>query len=593
MSRNPQVLLDSFVQGSYDASYGFAGLEEVIVAHDLDSVLPALGRVEQAVTRGFHAAGFICYEAAAGLNPNLSTQPPGAFPLLWFGVFRERILRDPCDMTGEETNDGWQTSGWRISCDRHRYNAAIDRIREQIANGDTYQVNFTARQRFRFDGSAHAYYRDLCRSQSAPFCAFLDIGRYQVLSASPELCFSLRDGLLTARPMKGTARRGRWPEEDTEMREALRGSAKERAENLMIVDLLRNDLGIVAETGSVRVESLFTVETLETLHQMTSTITARLKPGTCIVELLRALFPCGSVTGAPKRRTMEIITGLEDSPRGVYTGCIGYISPAEGKIDAYEAIFNVAIRTVVIDAQTGMAELGIGSGVTWESRAGDEYAECLLKGSFARPPAPEFQLIETLLFEPGRGYFLLKRHLARLARSVGYFNFALDMEPVERRLASFGAGLSGNSKVRVLLARNGDISLEAAPVFRDPPGAPLPVTLAGAKVDSSDRFLYHKTTNRPCYTGELALYPGCCDVIFRNERDEVTEGANHNLVARLGGRLVTPPVACGLLPGVFREELLARGEIEERVITQKELIAAEEIYLINSVRKWRRVRLGR
>jgi para-aminobenzoate synthetase/4-amino-4-deoxychorismate lyase len=592
MSRNPQVLLDSFVQGSYGASYGFAGLEEVIVAHDLDSVLPALGRVEQAVAQGFHAAGFICYEAASGLNPNLSTQYPGPFPLLWFGVFRERILRNPHDVTGEETNDGWRTSDWRISCGRHRYNAAIDRIREQIANGDTYQVNFTARQRFRFDGSARAYYRDLCRSQSASFCAFLDIGRYQVVSASPELCFSLCAGLLTARPMKGTARRGRWPEEDLEMREALRGSAKERAENLMIVDLLRNDLGIVAETGSVRVESLFTVETLETLHQMTSTITARLKPGISIVELLRALFPCGSVTGAPKRRTMEIIAGLEDSPRGVYTGCIGYISPAAGKTNAYEAVFNVAIRTVVIDSQTGMAELGIGSGVTWESRADDEYAECLLKGSFARSPAPEFQLIETLLFEPGSGYFLLKRHLARLDRSAGYFNFALDMESVERRLTLFGEGLSGNSKVRLLLAKTGDISLEAAPVFRDPPGAPLPVTLASAKVDSSDRFLYHKTTNRSSRTEELARHPGCCDVIFCNERDEVTEGANHNLVVRLGGRLVTPSVACGLLPGVFREELLARGEIEERVVTRKELIDAEEVYLINSVRKWRRVRLG-
>ncbi|MFZ3207591.1 MAG: aminodeoxychorismate synthase component I [Geobacteraceae bacterium] len=592
MSRIPQVLLDSFVQGDYGASYGFAGLEEVIVAHDLDDVLPALARVEQAVALGFHAAGFICYEAASGLNPNFSTQPPGPFPLLWFGIFRERILRNPSDMRGEETNGGWRTSDWRISCDRQRYNAAIDRIREFISLGDTYQVNFTARQRFRFDGSARAYYRDLCRSQSASFCAFLDIGRYQVLSASPELCFSLRDGLLTARPMKGTARRGRWTDEDAKMREALRGSAKERAENLMIVDLLRNDLGIVAETGSVRVESLFTVETLETLHQMTSTITARLKPDTCIVELLSALFPCGSVTGAPKRRTMEIIAGLEDSPRGVYTGCIGYISPTGGKTNAYEAVFNVAIRTVVIDAQTGMAELGIGSGVTWESRADDEYAECLIKGSFALSPTPEFQLIETLLFEPGSGYFLLNRHLARLARSVGYFNFALDMEPVERLLASFGEGLSGNSKIRVLLAGNGDISLETAPVLCDPPGTPLTVTLADAKVDSSDRFLYHKTTNRSSYTEELALHPGCCDVIFCNERDEVTEGANHNLVVRLGGRLVTPPVACGLLPGVFREELLAREEIEERVVTRKELIDAEEVYLINSVRKWRRVRLG-
>jgi para-aminobenzoate synthetase/4-amino-4-deoxychorismate lyase len=342
---------------------------------------------------------------------------------------------------------------------------------------------------------------------------------------------------------------------------------------------------MVSQTGSVAVRSLFDVETLETVHQMTSTISSRLRQGIGIVELFQALFPCGSVTGAPKKRTMEIITGLENAPRGIYTGCIGFVSPGP------EAVFSVAIRTIVIDTKTGRGTMGVGSGVTYDSRPGDEYAECLSKGRFAQVRRPDFQLIETILFEEDNGFFLLERHLARLQHSAAYFGFRLDSDNVRKALSARSTALVESHKVRLLLSRKGTFSIQAELVSAERPDALLLVALSEKKVDSRDPFLFHKSTHRPMYTVEPAMRPECIDVIFRNERDELTEGASNNIVVRINGEMVTPPLESGLLPGVFREELLERGEIRERVVTANQLKLAEEIHLINSVRRWRRVRL--
>jgi para-aminobenzoate synthetase/4-amino-4-deoxychorismate lyase len=366
MNGVPRVILESHECGK-GRSFRFSGIVEEITAVTPADVIPALRRVQSCVAKGFHAAGFLSYEAASAFDAALTTKAPGDFPLLWFGIFAERYATAGSDLTGPQECSEYSIADWASSVSPAAYAAAIGRIREYIAGGDTYQVNYTLRQRFGFTGSGPAFYRDLCRSQRAPHCAFLDAGRYSILSASPELFFRLKDGRLTTRPMKGTAKRGRWMDEDMEIMAGLKESAKERAENLMIVDLLRNDMGRVSETGSVQVASLFDVERLATVQQMTSTITSRLRPGTDIVKLFRALFPCGSVTGAPKKRTMEIIAELEDSPRGLYTGCIGYLSPGS------EAVFSVAIRTVVIDRKTGSGELGLGSGITWDSVAEGEY----------------------------------------------------------------------------------------------------------------------------------------------------------------------------------------------------------------------------
>jgi para-aminobenzoate synthetase/4-amino-4-deoxychorismate lyase len=341
---------------------------------------------------------------------------------------------------------------------------------------------------------------------------------------------------------------------------------------------------MVSATGSVAVRSMFDIEPLETVHQMTSTITSRLKEGVGIVELLQALFPCGSVTGAPKKRTMEIIAELENMRRGIYTGCIGFISPGP------EAVFSVAIRTIVIDTESGKGEMGVGSGITFDSRAGDEYAECLAKGRFALEQRPEFQLIETMLFEDG-ALFLLERHMGRLRRSAAYFGFRLNEEPILRALAARTAPLSGSHKVRLLLSRKGTFAIQSEPIDKDPPGTVHLAAIASKRVDSRDPFIFNKTTHRPHNGCEQEKRQECVDILFLNERGEVAEGAYHNIVVRTEGALITPPLESGLLPGVFREELLERGEIRERVITAEELKAAEEIHLINSVRKWRRVRL--
>jgi para-aminobenzoate synthetase/4-amino-4-deoxychorismate lyase len=584
VKRSGIALFESFDRRRDTASFLFANLEDEIIARIPAEVLPALRRVEAAVARGRHAAGFISYEAAPGLDPSLPGRLGEAVPLVRFGIFRHRRTIPPGHLAmAAET--GYRTDAWRPSWTPAEHAAAVARIREYIAAGDTYQVNLTFRQRFAFAGDPFSFYRDLCRSQLAPFCAWLDLGNDCILSASPELFFRLTDGTITVRPMKGTAPRGRWWEEDEKARQGLREDPKERAENLMIVDLLRNDLGKVAETGSVAVHSLFDVETLPTIHQMTSTITARLRSGTGVADIIAALFPCGSVTGAPKRRSMEIIAELEDSPRSAYTGSIGYISPGP------EAVFSVAIRTALIDREQGTGELGVGSGITWDSRADAEYTECLAKGRFALAGMPEFQLVETMLYQEGGGYFLLNRHLARLKNSAAYYGFTFNPGPIIDTLARRAAPLPGCHKVRLLLDRAGTFAIATELL---PPAAGdsvYTVAFARVPVDSADPFLYHKTTHRPLYREELERRPDCSDVIFLNEQGAVTEGANNNIVAKISGVLVTPPRACGLLGGVFREELLERGEIVERVIKREELERAEEIWLINSVRKWRRARL--
>lgn len=572
-----RVLLESGRPGEFGASWRFDGLVRTVTAETPADVLPALAEIETAVSAGYHAAGYLGYEAASGLIPHLATMPAGNFPLLSFGIFRERISvhTEERNSEGEYGIAAWESS---LSADEHA--ASVDRIRELIAAGDTYQVNFTFRRRFRFRGDPFAWYRDLRRSQPAPFNAFLHDGRFALLSASPELFFSLHGGELTVRPMKGTAARRPDPEEDHEAARRLSLDPKERAENLMIVDLLRNDLGMISRTGSVRTESLFDVETLPTVHQMTSTVRSQLARDAGLIDIFRALFPCGSVTGAPKRRTMEIIAGLEGSSRGPYTGCIGYISPGP------EAVFSVAIRTAVVDFETGRGELGIGSGVTWDSRPDAEYAECRTKARFAEENSGTFRLIESLLLADGL-YPRLDRHLGRLARSAAHFGFSFNQSDARRELALCAERTQGKAKVRFLLSADGGMEAAAVPLGFQPE-EPLKVALSHVNLDPGDPFLYHKTTLRELYERELSAHAGADEVLLVNERGEVTEGCFHSVAVEKEGRLVTPPLSCGLLPGVMREELLEHGELTEGIVTPADLRNAGEFLLFNSVRGIRR-----
>ncbi|MDP6775485.1 MAG: aminodeoxychorismate synthase component I, partial [Candidatus Latescibacteria bacterium] len=367
---SPIVRLESHNRQRESRSFAFGGFRRKVSASQPEEVVPALQEVIREVGGGRHAAGYLSYEAASGLDPVLTTRASGALPLVWFGIFDRREEADPEAL---DSGAAYALSEWKPTTSREDYDRSIQRIRAYIEAGDTYQVNHTIRMEAAFSGDPVSFYRDLCRSQRASYCAYLDLGRHKVLSASPELFFSLEEGVLTTRPMKGTRPRGRWESEDLALADQLRSAEKDRAENLMIVDLLRNDLGRVADTGSVSVPALWEVERYETVWQMTSTVTARLKRGVGTSDILRALFPCGSVTGAPKVRTMEIIAELETSPRGVYTGSIGYISPGP------EIAFNVAIRTVWIDTDAGRAEFGVGGGITYDSSESGEYAECMVK----------------------------------------------------------------------------------------------------------------------------------------------------------------------------------------------------------------------
>ncbi|HKP13360.1 MAG TPA: aminodeoxychorismate synthase component I, partial [Blastocatellia bacterium] len=450
---------------------------------------------------------------------------------------------------------------------------------ERIADGDTYQVNYTFPLKSRFGGDARSWYADLKAAQQADYCAYLDTGRHLILSLSPELFFERRGARLTTRPMKGTAARGRFLEEDDERAAGLRASAKDAAENLMIVDLLRNDLGKIAVTGSVRVPRLFAVERYPTLLQMTSTVEAECRPDTGLLDIFKALFPCGSITGAPKLRTMEIIRELEPRPRGVYTGAIGLVRPGG------DAVFNVAIRTLVLDKQTGEVTFGVGGGITADSTAAAEYDECALKAGFLSRRAKPFQLVETLLLERG-AYFLLERHLERMKASARYFGFVWDEESARAALDEIRlAHPRGGWRVRLLCADDATVTGAAEAMGLDAERR-YRVALAARPVDANDAMLFHKTTDRRAYEDEVRRRPDVDDIIFWNERGEVTESAIANVVLIDEGRKWTPPRACGLLRGTLAAELISAGELSERVITKAELERAQTFYLINSVRKW-------
>ena len=555
----------------------FVNPVRVVVAETAADVAAALREIDRSVEEeGLYAAGYLAYEAGAAFGLATYAPDPDAPPLLWFGLFRDY---EPVDAPAADTT--YSFGEWQPSLAFDVYEAAIGRIKDAIAAGDTYQINYTFPLRATFEGDPWALFTNLAAAQRADYCAYVDMGRFVVCSASPELFFRL-DGLtLTSRPMKGTAPRGLTSADDRRQIDWLRNSEKNRAENVMIVDMIRNDFGRIARTGSVAVPALFTIERYPTLLQMTSTVTA--ETASPLSEILAATFPCASITGAPKVSTMRIINDLEPNPRGVYTGSIGFIAPGR------RAQFNVAIRTATIDRQRGRAVYHVGSGVVWDSDARDEYDECLLKARVlhARPDnAADFRLLESLRWTPDEGYFLLEYHLKRLVESAEYFNFRLDRAAVESALAEAAAALPGPSKIRLLADRAGQIESEALPLEKGAPPVPLGVGLALQPVSPADVYLYHKTTRREAYDAARASRPDCDDVILWNERGELTESTVANLVLEIDGRRYTPPASSGLLAGTMRACLLERGELTERVLLPADLSRASRIWLINSVRGW-------
>jgi len=591
-ARAPFVLLDDNLSPGGGA-YLFENPVEVLCCDRPEELGDALVRLDAAGARGLYAAGYLAYELGYLLEPKLTPLLPDRrdVPLLWLGLFRAPQRLDGAsvaDWLRARAGTMGPVTDLRLSATREAYLEALQRVKDYIAAGDVYQINLTFKCLFQCAGDALALYAALRERQQVAYGALLRLPDHDVLSLSPELLLQVVDGVALAKPMKGTAARGATPAEDEAERDWLRRDEKSRAENLMIVDLLRNDLGRVAEVGSVGVPELFAIESYPTVHQMVSSVTGRLRPGTTPRRLIEALFPCGSITGAPKVRAMEIIRELELEPRGVYTGAIGMIAPNG------DMMLNVAIRTAVID-RAGRGQMGVGSGIVYDSDPDAEFAECLLKARFLTDEPP-FRLIETLRWTPAEGFYLLDRHFARLAASAAHFDFPCDLNEIERALENAVAGaLNSCLRVRLLLNHRGAPGVTATAIAVPDESAQMTFVVSDRPVDPEDAFLYHKTTRRKLYESELArcqAATGCDEVVFLNVHGKLTEGSRTNLFVERGGRLLTPPLTCGLLPGTLRGALLddPRRETQERPLTLADLDAADRIFLGNSVRGLRPAR---
>jgi len=575
----------------------FSQPQHIITTQNLDEVILALQEVEKLIdTASLHAAGFVSYEAAPAFDKALITHSTqDGFPYLWFGLYLT-----PRVVTLPEPDSAKETLSWLPTIDRNTYNTAIQQIKDCIAEGTTYQVNYTMRLRTEFKSDPWNFFLHLAQTQNN-HAAYIDTGRFVIASASPELFFKLNGNTITGRPMKGTVKRGRTTLEDKEQAEWLHNSEKNRAENVMIVDMIRNDLGRIAKIGSVHVPELFTTEKYSTLWQMTSTVQATTYAS--ITNTFKALFPCASITGAPKVSTMRIISELESTPRKIYTGSIGHIAPDR------KATFNVAIRTALIDKETHIAEYGVGGGIVWDSTSTDEYNEALLKARVLTESPPQFSLLETMLWTPEEGFFLREKHIARLLDSAEYFDFPINTrwlssperceaemkdvskppvpkEIIETYLDEISSNFTSPQRVRLLLDKNGNLTHEAKPFLRTDNNLPMKVCVAKESINSENIFLFHKTTHRKIYDAARKDFPDYDDVLLYNEKNELTEFTIGNLVVEIDSKLYTPPITCGLLAGTFRQYLLETGQVGEKVIPIDELNQCSRIFLVNSVRRW-------
>lgn len=582
----PFVLLDDARADGAEARL-FMKPVEVVEARAQEDVAAALGRLDEARAAGLHAAGFISYEAGLALEDKLTrlrrTLGEGEPPLLWFGLFEQMdriataeipaLLPDPAGGHTGEPEPRITQSG---------YEKAFDKAQRFIAAGDIYQTNLTFGCDVKFSGHPLAIYARLRSASLAGYGGVVWTGAHWLLSLSPELFFSLADGRITARPMKGTAVRQADPKADLAAREELQSDPKQRAENLMIVDLLRNDLSRVAAPGSVDVPSLFHVETYPTVHQMTSTVTADIAPGTSATDLIRTIYPCGSITGAPKIRAMEIIDELERAPRDPYTGSIGWIDPSG------DAAFNVAIRTLVLDEGATSATLGLGSGIIADSRAGDEWRECLTKGAFVTEGQPRFDLVETMRFDPVEGIKQLEKHLARMKASARALGFAFDRHAARNELQAATFRVKEPVKIRLLLSQQGRFAIEVRPI-PEASAEPVFVAIAARNANPADFRLRHKTTARSVYDDASGGHD-MFETLLEDGEGFLTEGCFTNLFVERGGQLLTPPLARGLLPGILRETLIEAGRAVEQDLTREDL--ADGFLIGNAVRGLIKARLA-
>lgn len=566
--------------------------------------------VAQDLRDGLHAVVVGDYE----FGRNLERAQPGDAPLRFLLYARcERLSRDEVDAWLARQDGGGAPSIAGVahvakSVSRDAFDAAIAAVHDALRAGDSYQINYTYRLNFDMFGPPPALYRRLRARQPVRYGALIALpdGAW-VVSCSPELFVEKRGDVLRARPMKGTAPRSADPREDAAAAAFLASDPKNRAENVMIVDLLRNDVSRIARTGTVKVPALFSVEPYASVWQMTSTVEAGWRDGTTFAQMLRALFPCGSITGAPKHKTMELIDAIESTPRGLYTGAIGWLDASHGgAAGCGDFCLSVAIRTLTLDPagyDTGRAatvnvgrrrgRMGVGAGIVLDSVAADEYAECELKARFLTDADPGFQLFETTAATRADGIRHLERHLARLQRSADAFGFRVDTDALRREIDARCAALDGDGpyRMKLALAKDGAVEIIAVPL-KPLPAGPVGVMLASAHgfapTRTDDALLLHKTTRRAEYdrAWQAAEALGGFDLLFVNERGEVTEGGRSNLFVKLDGVWVTPPLSCGVLPGVMRGVLLDDPAVgaQERVLTLDDVLNADELMICNALR---------
>jgi Anthranilate/para-aminobenzoate synthases component I len=539
-------------------------------------------------------AGYLTYEASYGLEQRLSTLGGRmtSFPenLGWFGVFNTPYIFDhwrgkwnrPLPVQTRCQGPLKQVPAITVknTISEPLYKNKLRSIRRFIALGHTYQINFTYDVLLHTDCAAFDLYCRLRENQKAAYCSFISLNGLCIASFSPELFFRKNNRSICVMPMKGTAARGRFAEEDRSISDGLSHDVKNQSENIMIVDLMRNDLGKVCSIGSVKTHGLFKVETLPTVHQMTSTVKGILKPATTTGQIIKSLLPSGSVTGAPKIRSMEIIHGLEQGNRGVYCGTIGFISP-QGN-----SVFSVPIRTLQSTRRKGHWKYRVGGAIIWDSKASEEWRECAVKTSFLTKQKPAFELFESILWEKRLVY--KNDHVNRLKRSAQYFDFPFDPAEIVSLLASIEKKLINHSpqKIRVFLNRNGALRWDHCTLTDHKSSFPATITLAPGIIDEQNPLMFHKTTTRPWYTeASSRIKQGLFfDLIFKNSKGEITEGSRSNIFIRKNDMLYTPPLSCGLLPGVLRQNLLRRGNCMEEIIKPRDLEKADSIYCGNSVR---------
>lgn len=588
IGRSGTVLLDGAGGHPGSVSLLFHDPISELIAHAPGQVSDVLAQVEAVCREGYHVAGYLSYEAGYAAwedrFPVFRTEHPlpGGLPLAWFGVFEEHHVLE-ADLV-----ERWAAEGEGVLIpDLHPAEEAavfkqrVQDVRALIHEGDVYQINHTTRFVGSFEGDPARLYRSVRKRQPVAFGGFLRIGDVSVLSFSPELFFQQAGRRMETEPMKGTAPRGTTPEQDYHFKKWLGTDEKNQAENLMIVDLLRNDLSMISEPGSVVVPDRFRVQSLPSVHQMTSRIQSTLREEVDFEGVMRALFPCGSITGAPKLRAMQRIAALETGPRGVYCGAIGYVTGAGAE---RRSVFSVAIRTAVLQGTD--LTLGAGGGIVWDSDPEEEWRETLLKTRFfSSSPAPaSLQLIETMRADEAGRIPWLSWHIDRLKASAAALGFRLDPGKVESALEARISGNDAEQRIRLLLASGGEVMVESRDITPLPDG-PLPVCLTDVRIASGHPRYRHKTTDRGPYEAALAYAAahGCYDGLLTNERGEVTEGAITNLFIRKGENWYTPPTASGLLPGVGRRVFMLEHAVQERILYPSDLATADEIRLTNAV----------